>query len=159
MDRTMAAIVGGLAAGVATAALMQAGRRSGVLGKTLDRDAVDWIDRTTGSRAAIGDTGTGIVEFVNHLAASAAFGAAYERLRQATPRMDALSRGVLYGTALYAVNIGIVAPILGITEGEIEAGPRKAAERWGAHAVQGAVTALLAETLADPARNGSDRDA
>ncbi|WP_374299809.1 hypothetical protein [Paracoccus sp. (in: a-proteobacteria)] len=153
MDRTMAAILGGLAAGVVTTALMQAGRRSGVLGKTLDRDAVDWIDRTTGSRAVIGDTGTSVVEFVNHLAASAAFGAAYEGLRQATPRMDPLSRGVLYGTALYAVNIGMVAPILGITEGEVEAGPRKAAERWGAHAVQGAVTAVLAETLSGGARS------
>lgn len=52
-----------------------------------------------------------------------------------------------YGTALYAVNIGCVAPILGITEGEVAAGPRKAAERWMIHVVQTVTTALVAERL------------
>jgi hypothetical protein len=71
-----AAIIGGLAAGVITTVVMTTGRKTGVLGKTLDRDAVDWIDDVTGSRAVIGDAGTSAVEFANHLAASAAFAAA-----------------------------------------------------------------------------------
>lgn len=49
-----AAIIGGLIAGVATTALMTVARKSGAFGKTLDRDAVDWIDDVAGSRAVIG---------------------------------------------------------------------------------------------------------
>lgn len=149
MERTTAGLVGGLVAGLATTVVMQAGRRSGLLGKTLDRDAVDWIDRTTGSREVIGDSGTSLVEFANHLAASGAFGAAYEGVRRATPRMRPVTRGALYGSALYLANIGLLAPLLGITEGEVQAGPRKAAERWSVHVLQGTLTAVLAERLSD----------
>jgi hypothetical protein len=147
MQRTTAAIVGGLIAGVVTTAVMVAGRKSGLLTKTLDRDAVDWIDRVTGSRAVIGDTGTSIVEFANHLGASAAFGAAVPTLRDLAPSLSPVALGTLYGTALYAVNIAGIAPVLGITEGEFEAGPRKAGERWAIHVLQAVVTAVVAERL------------
>jgi hypothetical protein len=40
------------------------------------------------------------------------------------------------------------APVLGITEGEIEAGPRKAGERWAIHVLQAVITAVVAERLA-----------
>lgn len=154
MDKLKAAIVGGLIAGVATTAVMVAGRKSGVLTKTLDRDAVDWIDRTTGSRAVIGDTGTSVVEFVNHLGASAAFAAALPTLHELAPRLSPVALGAVYGTALYAVNIGAIAPLLGITEGEIEAGPRKAGERWAIHVLQAVVSAVLAQRLA----TGGEKD-
>lgn len=154
MKKNQAAVVGGLIAGVLTTAVMVAGRKSGVLTKTLDRDAVDWIDRTTGSRAVIGDTGTSIVEFVNHLGASAAFAAALPTLRKMAPTLSPVALGTLYGTALYAVNIGAIAPVLGITEGEIEAGPRKAGERWAIHVLQAVASAVLAERLTSP----SERD-
>jgi hypothetical protein len=147
MQRTTAAIVGGLIAGVVTTAVMTAGRKSGLMTKTLDRDAVDWIDRVTGSRAVIGDTGTSIVEFANHLGASAAFGAAVPTLRDLAPSLSPVALGTLYGTALYAVNIAGIAPVLGITEGEVEAGPRKAAERWAIHVLQAVVTAVVADRL------------
>jgi hypothetical protein len=147
MQKHKAAIVGGLIAGVVTTVVMQAGRRSGLLTKTLDRDAVDWIDRLTDSRAVIGDAGTSAVEFVNHLGASAAFGAAVPTLRELAPSLSPVALGALYGTALYAVNIAGIAPKLGITEGEVEAGPRKAAERWGIHVLQAVVTTVLAERL------------
>ena len=126
---------------------MVAGRKSGVLTKTLDRDAVDWIDDVTGSRAMIGDTGTSAVEFANHLGASAAFAAAVPLLRDLAPSLSPLALGTLYGTALYAVNIGCIAPMLGITEGEVEAGPRKAGERWAIHVLQAVITTVLAERL------------
>lgn len=148
MNRYAAGVIGGLIAGVATTAVMTAGRKSGLLGKTLDRDAVDWIDRNTGSRDAIGDAGTSAVEFANHLGASAAFGAGYSELRRRFPDMPPLGLAALYGAGLYAVNIAGIAPLLGITEGEAEAGPRKAGERLAVHLLQTVVTALVAERLA-----------
>jgi len=153
MQRHQAAMAGGLIAGIVTSAFMLAGRKSGLLTKTLDRDAVDWIDEKTDSRSVIGDTGTSVVEFVNHLGASAAFGAGYAKIRDLAPAMSPVALGALYGTALYAVNIGAIAPVLGITEGEIEAGPRKAGERWAIHVLQAVVTAVVAERLSSPAAN------
>ena len=147
MEKYKAAVLGGLVAGVVTTAVMAVGRKTGLLTKTLDRDAVDWIDRLTHSRAVIGDTGTSVVEFVNHLGASAAFGAALPPLREAAPGLSPVALGALYGTGLYAVNIAGIAPVLGITEGEVQAGPRKAAERWGIHVLQAIVTAVLADRL------------
>jgi len=148
MKRYAAAVTGGLIAGVLTTAVMVAGRKSGVMTKTLDRDAVDWIDDLTSSREVIGDTGTSIVEFTNHLGASAAFALAIPKLREAAPSLSPVAIGALYGTALYAVNIGAIAPLLGITEGEVKAGPRKASERWGVHVLQAVATAVLADRLA-----------
>lgn len=147
MQRYTAAITGGLIAGLLTTAVMVAGRKSGLLTKTLDRDAVDWIDDVTGSRAVIGDAGTSVVEFANHLGASAAFAAALPALRELAPGISPVALGTLYGTALYAVNIGAIAPVLGITEGEIAAGPRKAAERWAIHVLQAVASAVIAERL------------
>lgn len=147
MQKYQAAIAGGLVAGLLTTAVMVAGRKSGLLTKTLDRDAVDWIDDLTGSRAVIGDAGTSAVEFVNHLGASAAFAAALPALRELAPSLSPVALGTLYGTALYAVNIGCIAPLLGITEGEVQAGPRKAAERWAVHVIQAVVSAVVAERL------------
>lgn len=147
MERYKAAVVGGLFAGLITTAVMVAGRKSGVLTKTLDRDAVDWIDDVTGSRRVIGDGGTSVVEFANHLGASAAFAAALPMLRRAAPSLSPVALGALYGTALYAVNIAAIAPVLGITEGEHDAGPRKAGERWAIHVLQAVVTVLIAERL------------
>jgi hypothetical protein len=142
-----AAVLGGLAAGVITTAAMYAGRKTGALGKTLDRDAVDWIDETTGSRDVIGDAGTSLVEFANHLGASAAFGYGYALLREQVPDVPAWALGAGFGTALYAINIAGIAPVLGITEGESKVRPRKAAERWGLHVLQSVATAVIAERL------------
>jgi len=158
MKRYQAAAAGGLIAGLVTTAVMVAGRKSGVLTKTLDRDAVDWIDDVTGSRAVIGDSGTSVVEFVNHLGASAAFAAALPALRGLAPSLSPVALGTLYGSALYAVNIGAIAPVLGITEGEVKAGPRKAGERWAIHVLQAVVSAVLAERLTTHGATGAMRD-
>ncbi|MBS7456924.1 hypothetical protein [Coralloluteibacterium stylophorae] len=152
MNRTAAALLAGVAAGLATTAAMVAGRRSGVLGRTLDRDAVDWIDRTTGSRAVIGEAGTSAVEFVNHLGASAAFGLGYEALRRRLPGVPPAALGAAWGIGLYLVNIAGIAPLLGVTEGEVAAGPRRAGERLGLHVLQSVVTALVAERLSGRGR-------
>ncbi|MET0376290.1 MAG: hypothetical protein ABW128_18785 [Rhizorhabdus sp.] len=147
MRTYQAAVVGGLFAGLLTTAVMVAGRKSGVLTKTLDRDAVDWIDDVTGSRKVIGDTGTSLVEFGNHLGASAAFALAVPTLRRVAPDLSPVVIGAAYGTALYAVNIAGIAPVLGITEGERQAGPHKALERWTVHVIQAVVTAVTADWL------------
>lgn len=149
MQRQQAAIVGGLIAGLVTTAVMVVGRKTGLMTKTLDRDAVDWIDDVTGSREVIGDTGTSMVEFANHLGASAAFASVYPSLKDLAPSLSPVAVGALYGTALYAVNIGAIAPVLGITKGEVQAGPRKAGERWLIHVLQAVVTAVVAERLMD----------
>jgi hypothetical protein len=152
MQRYKAALAGGLVAGLVTTAVMVAGRKTGVLTKTLDSDAIDWIDDLTGSRAVIGDAGTSMVEFAHHLGASAAFAAVLPTIQRAAPSLSPVTIGVLYGSALYVVNIAGIAPILGITEGEIEAGPRKAGERWAIHVLQAVVTALVAERLSSDAK-------
>lgn len=149
MKARNAAMIGGLVAGVVTTAAMWAGRKSGVLHKTLDRDAVDWIDETTGSRSLIGDAGTSVVEFGNHLGASAAFAGLYAKLREAFPDVPPAALGALFGTGLYLVNIAGIAPLIGITEGEGKAGPQKATERWAVHVLQSVVTALVMEKLVD----------
>lgn len=148
MISSKAAILGGLIAGLVTTGVMIAGRQSRLLHKTLDRDAVDWIDRTTGSRAAIGDAGTSLIEFGNHLSASAAFALGYAQLRRALPNTSPVLLGAGYGAGLYAVNIAGIAPLLGITEGERQAGPAKAIERLGLHLLQTVLTAVLAERFA-----------
>lgn len=149
MKARNAAMIGGVVAGIVTTAAMWAGRKSGVLHKTLDRDAVDWIDETTGSRSLIGDAGTSVVEFGNHLGASAAFAGLYAKLRDAFPDVPPAALGALFGTGLYLVNIAGIAPLIGITEGEAKAGPQKATERWAIHVLQSLVTALVMERLAD----------
>lgn len=130
---------------------MVVGRKTGMLTKTPDRDAVDWIDDLTGARKAIGGAGTSMVEFTNHMGASAAFALVYPALRDLVPSLSPVTIGALGGTALYAVNIGMIAPVLGITEGEVQAGARKAAERWGIHVLQAVVTAVVADRLAGSA--------
>ena len=99
----------------------------------------------------IGDAGTSVVEFANHLGASAAFAAALPAIQRAAPSLSPAAIGVLYGTALYVVNIAGIAPVLGITEGEVQAGPRKAAERWAIHLLQAVVTVMVAQRLTDGA--------
>lgn len=47
--------------------------------------------------------------------------------------------------ALYAVGIAGIAPRLGVTEGERQAGPALATQRLGMHLLFGVVTALVAE--------------
>jgi hypothetical protein len=147
MRKYKAAVVGGLFAGLVTTAVMVAGRKTGVLTKTLDRDAVDWIDDVTGSRKVIGDTGISIIEFGNHLGASAAFALAVPALRRAAPTLSPVAIGAAYGTALYAVNIAGIAPVLGITKGETRAGPLKALERWAVHVIQAVITTVVADRL------------
>jgi hypothetical protein len=58
---------------------MVRGRRAGLLHKTLNELAEDWLDKRFDARRRIGTAGTTVMEQADHLAASAVFGAAYGR--------------------------------------------------------------------------------
>lgn len=147
MKSVQAGVIGGLAAGLAMSLAMVAGRRSGLLHKTLAEDAEDWLDRAAGSRRLVGRGGTTALEQANHMAASAAFGVGYALLSTRLPRVPSPLLGALYGAGLYAVNIVGIAPLLGMTEGEGNAPMPVRAERFGLHILYGALTALVAEGL------------
>ena len=147
MDRRAAGVCGGLAAGLLMDLAMIVGRRTGTLHETLDKKSEDWLDRVASTRALAGNEGTTALEQANHLAASAAFGYAYDVLRDQFPRMSPALLGALYGGGLYAVNIAGIAPVLGITEGEQNVSGRVRSERLGLHIMFGLVTAVVAETL------------
>ena len=147
MESVQAGAVGGLAAGLAMSLAMAAGRRSGLLHKTLAEDAHDWLDRAAGSRRLVGQGGTTALEQANHMAASAAFGAGYVLLGARLPRVPPPLLGALYGAALYGMNIIGIAPLLGMTAGEGKAPMPVRIERLGLHILYGTLTALVAEGL------------
>jgi hypothetical protein len=128
-----------------------AGRRAGLLRRTLFGHSEDWLDRTFASRAHVGGTGTFLAEQGSHLAASAMFGVAFGAAYPIVER-HSISAGALYGTSLYAVNIGSVAPILGITKGETAEPPSVPLQRLGLHVFFGVITAIVTEALLDKDR-------
>lgn len=146
MRDLIAGAIGGLIAGVALSGAMLAGRRLGLLHQTLGEHSEDWLDRTFASRSHVGEAGTFLAEQGNHFAASAVFGAAFGA---AYPSVEPhpIAAGVLYGTALYAVNIAGVAPVLGITKGETAEPPSIPLQRLGLHLLFGVVTAIATDAL------------
>lgn len=142
-----AGAVAGLIGGAVMSLAMWLGRRAGLLEKTLAEDTEDWLDRHFHTRAAIGDRGTTALELGNHLAGSAGFGLGYEALRPALGGTPPVLAGALYGAGLYALAIGGVAPLLGITQGEQNAPAPVVAQRLGMHILYGVVTALAFEGL------------
>lgn len=150
MRSEYAGLVGGIAAGLAISAAMEAGRRNGWLQKTLAEDAEDWLDRTLETRTHIGQGGTTALEQTNHLLASAGFGLAYSVLRNRFLHTSGVGLGAAYGAALYAINIAGLAPVLGMTEGEHNAPNAVRMERLGVHLLYGALTGLVADLVSDP---------
>ncbi|HET6588355.1 MAG TPA: hypothetical protein VFG67_11380 [Oleiagrimonas sp.] len=151
MRNSTAGAYGGLAGGLLTTGVMTAGRRTGLLHKTLAEHAKDWLDLITGARRHIGDRGITFVEQANHLGAAAAFGSGYGLLRSRLP-LPALLAGALYGGCLYAVNIAGIAPRMGLTEGETAAPTAVSVQRLTMHVLFGVTTALVAERLMDQPR-------
>jgi hypothetical protein len=149
MKQAYAGILGGLAGGLTVSLAMVAGRRAGVLHKTLAEDAEDWLDRMAGTRQRIGKTGTTTLEQANHLAAAGAFGFFHSILRRRALSLPAWALGALYGAGLYVVNIVGIAPLIGLTEGERDAPPSVRVERLAVHVLYGVVTALVMEMLTD----------
>jgi hypothetical protein len=150
MNGVQARAIGGMAAGLALSLAMEAGRRSGLLHKTLAEESEDWLDRVADTRHFLGRGGTTALEQANHMAASALFGVGYGLLSARLPRVPAPLLGALYGVGLYVVNIAGIAPLLGITEGEQNAAAPIRAERLGLHLLYGVLTALAVERLGQP---------
>ena len=138
-------LLAGLAGAVSMSVTMAVGRRAGLLHQTLAEDSVDWMDRTMDARKHLGETGAYAVEQGNHALAGAAFGALYALLPQT--RLPTVVAGLAYGAGLYATNIAVAAPLLGITQGEQNAPVAQAVERFGLHALFGVVTAYGVDLL------------
>jgi hypothetical protein len=151
MRNLVAGAIGGLIAGAALSGVMLAGRRAGLLHRTLAEHSEDWLDRNFASRAHVGKTGTFLAEQGNHFAASAVFGAAFGAAYPFLERRP-IAAGALYGTALYAVNIACIAPVLGITNGETAEPPSVPLQRLGLHVLFGVVTAIATAALLEDKR-------
>jgi hypothetical protein len=145
MRQEIGTALAGLAAGVLVSAAMAAGRRARLLDKTLAEHAEDWLDRAADTRRRFGTAGTTAAEQVNHLAASAAFGAAYGVLRRRLPEVPPAALGALYGGALYAINIAAIAPMIGLTRGEAQETGRVVVQRLAMHLFFGTALAAFAE--------------
>lgn len=145
MKSMTSGLLAGIAGAVAMSATMALGRRAGLLHQTLAEDSVEWMDRNLDAREHLGNTGAYAAEQANHALAGAAFGALYSLLPKT--RLPSVVSGLAYGAALYAVNIGVAAPLLGITQGEHKAPLAQAVERFGLHALFGVVTAYGVDAL------------
>jgi hypothetical protein len=143
----LAGAIGGLIGGVVVSAVMIGGRQSGLLHKTLGEHTEDWMDRKMNARHLLGDAGTTVVEQINHLAASSAFGAGYGASLEALPHQAPLKSGAIFGAGLYTTAIGGIAPLLGITRGEHREPPAVVAQRLGLHVLFGVVTAYATDAL------------
>lgn len=142
----LAGAIGGLIGGVVVSAVMIGGRQAGLLHKTLGEETEDWMDRHANARHYLGEAGTTAVEQINHLAASAAFGAGYGASLPSLPDQP-LKNGAIFGAGLYTTAIGGIAPLLGITRGEHREEPAVIAERLGLHVLFGVVTAFATDAV------------
>jgi hypothetical protein len=118
MRTNTAGALGGLVAGLIVSGIMVFGRDAGLLEKTLAEDAQDWLHDTFKARDWAGEDGTEFLEQVNHLAASAAFGWVFGVTRPLTRVVPPVVAGGLFGAGIYAVAIGRVAPLIGLTRPE-----------------------------------------
>ncbi|HEV2124139.1 MAG TPA: hypothetical protein VGW38_15355 [Chloroflexota bacterium] len=148
-DNALAGAMGGLAGGVAMSAMMMMGKKAGIVQTPVPVKVERWVEDQAGVPThdrADGMQEMGIAQG-GHLLLSAAFGAGYGALRGAYS-LPAMPSGPLYGLGLYALNLGGIAPTLGITPGPWNEEPMTAGRRMMMHLMYGAVTALLTERLA-----------
>jgi hypothetical protein len=143
-----AGALAGLVGGAIMTAAMLGGRRAGVLEKTLAEESEDWLDAKFHTRELVGDTGTKAIEQADHIVSATAFGIAYSKARGYLKGLPWPLAGALYGAGLYVVNVGGLAPLLGITRGEWKAPARVVGQRLGMHVLFGTATALTYELLA-----------
>jgi hypothetical protein len=146
MNDIGAGSVGGFIAGGLMSLAMLGGRRTGLLAKTLGEFSEDWLDRTFKTRHLVGESGTFAAEQFNHFAASAAFGAGFAAVG-GHRAMNPLAGGLLYGSALYLLNIVGIAPLLGITSGEWNEPAPVVAQRLGMHLLFGVTLTYVMKAL------------
>lgn len=152
----LAGAIGGLIGGIVVSAVMIGGRQAGLLNKTLGEHTEDWMDRKADARHYLGETGTTVVEQLNHLAASAAFGAGYGASLPTLPDQP-LRNGAIFGAGLYTTAIGGIAPLIGITRGEHKEPPAVIAQRLGLHVLFGVVTSYATDAILRTVRNREGR--
>jgi hypothetical protein len=135
----------GCLAGVNGAACMTvlrlAARQAGVIDKMPPQVVQEWLSRRAGVEPPGGKVGHHLADHLVHLAVGVTGGGVYGALT--APRGPSYPSGVVYGLAVWAVGFLALIPLLGIHRGAAEAETRENAVNIAAHAVYGAVLALI----------------
>jgi hypothetical protein len=138
--------VAGMAGGLAMSVIRQALQEAGLMGAPLPLK----IERRLERRAGVDDwTGSGeekVLAMGEHLAVSAAFGAAYPLLGRALT-VPAWMVGLVYGAFVYGVLILGIGPALDLARPRWRDEPGAAARRLGVHLIFGVVTAVVFQRL------------
>ena len=148
MRSATAGAIGGLVAGAVVAGLQWIGKDAGLLKDNLSETTQDWLDERFDARERLGDDGLMLLEEAGHYGMSIGLGAAYGMVRPYLPVPGVVS-GALFGAGVYATAVAGVLPEFGITDGEREAAPGVAAERFAVHVLYGAIIGLVADALND----------
>ncbi|MGH7915820.1 MAG: hypothetical protein ACREQE_00005 [Candidatus Binataceae bacterium] len=147
MQTSIAGAIAGVIGGAVLAEVMTAGRSAELAPPTLAELANDWLDRNFSTRDRIGESGTSVLEQLNHMAASSVFGIGYANARRYFNRVTPATAGALFGSGLYALNFGGIAPLAGLTHGERDHVPQISLRRLGMHVLYGVVTAVVTDRL------------
>jgi hypothetical protein len=143
-------IIYGAIAGVNGAACMSvlrlAARQAGLIDKMPPQVVQEWLARRAGVEPPGGKVGHHVADHVVHLAISGTAGALYGALASRTGRASYAS-GVLYGIAVWAVGFAGLIPLLGIARSAAAAETRENVLNISAHAVYGAVLALMTQEM------------
>jgi hypothetical protein len=144
-------MIGGLAGGMGMAGIMMLGKRAGFIEEPVPLQVERWAEDRLRVQDRLGPRQEMAAGMGGHLAFSAAMGGVYGVLRSAL-NLPALPTGPLYGLGLYAVNMLVVGPALGVTERPAKERPPVVGRQLMMHTMYGVVTALAAKRLRDAMR-------
>ncbi|MGH8012397.1 MAG: hypothetical protein ACREQ4_07855 [Candidatus Binataceae bacterium] len=147
MQTSIAGAIAGVIGGAVMAGAMTAGRNAGIVSPTLTDLAKAWLDRNLNARHRVGESGTSVLEQLNYMAASSIFGIGYAHARRYFDRFAPAAAGAIFGGGLYALNLGGIASLIGLTHGERNYTPQVTSRRLGMHILYGVVTAVVADRL------------
>lgn len=143
--RTAGATAGGLAAGLATSAVMLAGEK--LSGKPselieLERKTAGKLGVTTPRGEQPATVAEQLITHGGHLALSALAGLAYAAT--VDEELDSTATGVAFGAAFFVAAYGITGPALGVTPPPWRQPPLRAVQHPVVHTLFGVMIALLA---------------
>lgn len=146
VNNLVAGAIGGVVGALVMTMIRSAGEEMGLIAEPLPHK----VERRLAVRAGVGHYLSATQERVlaqgMHLGFGAAYGAAYGSLHH-TIDLPATVDGPLYGTLLYGLNLGAIAPMLPITPGRWQETPTTIARRLLLHLVYGLVTGVVTEQI------------
>ena len=146
MTDALAGAIGGLAAGAALTAMMEAALRLGLIQEPLPEKVEGWAEDEFGFGSGHSSAERKMVAQSAHLLASAGLGALYGALR---PRRGSIfPEGPLFGLGIYAASLAGAGPALGITQGPWAESPAVSGRRVMMHLIFGTITAAVTEKIA-----------